>query len=98
MCDLQKTLHLRVASRFVVGLGGLNYQGVVNGATHVQIFQKQNDETRFLESVFIAEKLSSYLGWVLNMLASLRKKLRNINFSGEEYFEIDTVENRSYQY
>lgn len=76
-CHLPKTFHLREIFRFVIGLGGFNYKGEVKGAEHAKIYMKQNDKSGFPVSVFIAEKLSINLGWILNMLASLKKKLRN---------------------
>lgn len=76
-CHLPRTFHLRPTFGFIMDLGGLKPRGVVQGAEHAQIFQKQDDRTGFPVSVFIAEKLSRYLGWILNILASLKKKFRN---------------------
>jgi 2-polyprenyl-6-hydroxyphenyl methylase/3-demethylubiquinone-9 3-methyltransferase len=76
-CHLPHTFHLRQTFGLIMGLGGLELQGVVQGAEHAQIFRKQLDKNRFPLSVFLAERLSRNAGWILHTAAWLRRQLRN---------------------
>ncbi len=75
-CHLPRTFHLRYTFKFVIGLGGLKYKGMVQGAEHAQIFQKK--DRKIVGAVLVAEKLSFIGGRLLNFAAHVFHKLKRL--------------------
>lgn len=75
-CHLPNTFHLRHTFRFVMAAYGLEYQGRLNGAEHVQVFRKVGKDNA--NKARNAEKVSCFIGGFINSLRAVLSKVKKI--------------------
>ena len=75
-CHLPKTFHLRHTFRFVMAAYGLEYQGRLTGAEHVQVFKKISKINS--DKVRQAEKVSRLVGGFINFFITMFSQIKKI--------------------
>ncbi len=75
-CHLPRTFHLRYTFKYVMRCMGLEYVGVVPGATHAQIFRRKRGLN--LSAAKRAERLSQVIGPCLNAIRPLLARVKKI--------------------
>ena len=75
-CHLPKTFHLRHTFHYIMKVYGLEYQGRLTGAKHIQIFKKSGKVNA--NKARTAEKISYIVGGSINFLRNLLSKIKKI--------------------